>query len=382
MSPNNDTLYIIAQCDVRSSPLVLDVPDTSGRYFVLQFVDAWTNNFAYVGTRATGSRAGRFLLAGTDDAGPVPSGVGVISSPTGLFTIVGRVQVRGAEDLPAVRELQDQFSLAPLNDDAVLGGVPEPDPRVGNDLAWSEQFRVSLHAFPPPPADAEFVRECARFGLLDDTSPYVDPDPDMANLLRAGSSAGDALIEQLSKGGDLVNGWRAATHIFDYNLDHLGPGTIDDPAWKISDRSTAYATRAVAARAGLWGNHGYEAVYLMTFVDSEERELRGDHAYELRLPSAPPVGAFWSLTMYDVPDYFLIANPIDRYSMGNTTPGLEVGDDGSITITMQPDEPHPDRRANWLPAPVGAFRPLLRMYMPGSAILDGEYQVPAITRID
>ena len=108
----------------------------------------------------------------------------------------------------------------------------------------------------------------------------------------------------------------------------------------------------------------------------------GGHAYELRLPSAPPVGAFWSLSMYDVPNYYLVPNAIDRYSIGSATPELGVADDGSITITMQADEPSPDRRANWLPAPTGAFRPVLRMYMPDDAILEGRYQVPPITRIE
>ena len=119
----------------------------------------------------------------------------------------------------------------------------------------------------------------------------------------------------------------------------------------------------------------------MTFVDADDEELRGDHAYELRLPSAPPVDAFWSLSMYDVPDYYLVANPIGRYSIGSTTQGLEVADDGSITIVMQREQPESSRAANWLPTPAGAFRPVLRMYVPGEAVLSGAYGIPAIERI-
>ena len=69
------------------------------------------------------------------------------------------------------------------------------------------------------------------------------------------------MIEQLAGGGRRGGGWTSAMHFFDYNLDHFGLGTIDAPEWKIADRSKAYVTRAVAARAGLWGNHGYEADY-------------------------------------------------------------------------------------------------------------------------
>jgi len=85
--------------------------------------------------------------------------------------------------------------------------------------------------------------------------------------------------------------------------------------------------------------------------------------------------------MYDTPDFFLVANPIDRYSIGDRTPGLHREKDGSLTIVMQPDEPsEPERRANWLPTPAGAFRPILRMYEPNDAIFDRGYELPPITR--
>ena len=382
VTPNNDTLYLLAMCDIRSGPLLLDVPDTTGRYFVLQLVDAWTNNFAYIGTRATGTGAGRFLLAAPGYDGPVPDGAQLVESRTGVFSIVGRIQVHGPDDLPAVRAVQDQFALTALTEGPPPAGVPRPDPRVADDLLWWERFRVALAAFPPPSGDASFVELCASFGLTDAESPYVDPEPTLAAALRAGQAAGQELIEALARGGETVNGWRCAAHVFDYNLDALGLGTIDDPAWKIADRQTAYATRAAAARAGLWGNHGYEADYDLVYVDADGEQLHGDHRYELRLPSAPPVGAFWSLSMYDMPDFHLVANPIDRYSIGNATPGLAVADDGSITITMSVDAPDASRAANWLPAPAGPFRPVLRMYMPAEAILTGEYEIPAIVRLD
>lgn len=380
VSPNNDTLYLMAMCDVRATPLVLEVPDTTGRYFVLQFIDAWTNNFTYIGTRTVGTEPARFLLAEAGYDGEVPDGARLVEAPTGIFTIAGRIQVHGTADLHAVHDVQDRFHLEPLHGAGDVNGLPTPDPEVPEDLAWWERFRVSLAAFPPPAGDAEMLEACASLGLTASDSPFTDADPALAEVLRAGQKAGQDLIEELAHGGELVNGWRSAAHIFDYNLDVLGFGTIDDPAWKIPDRRTAYATRAVAARAGLWGNHGYEAAYFLTYIDADGAELTGEHTYELHLPSVPPVGAFWSLTMYDTPDYYLVDNEIDRYSIGNTTPGLLVADDGSITITMSRHRPDGERAANWLPAPAGAFRPILRMYMPADEILTGAYEIPAITR--
>jgi hypothetical protein len=389
VSPNNDTLYVIAMLDVRQGPVVLHVPDTHDRYYVLQFVDAWSNNFAYIGRRATGTAEAEFQLTDSAYDGPVPDAMTVVRAPSGVFSIVGRVQVDGEADLPAVQALQDQFTLTPLS--AAVGGaspgqvagVPEPDPRVRDDLRWWEQFRVALAAFPPPAGDSPFVALAERLGLTGAESPYVDPDPKLAELLVAGQQAGQAKIEELagSGGGDGAGGWSSALHMFDYNLDRLGLGTIDAPEWKIADRTKAYVTRAVAARAGLWGNHGYEADYAFVWTDDEGQPLDGANRYELRLESPPPVDAFWSLTMYDVPDFYLVANPIDRYSIGDRTPGLRTAEDGSVTISMQTDSPGSGKESNWLPTPEGRFRPILRMYQPQKAILDGSYVLPPVRKV-
>jgi len=388
VSPNNDTLYVLAACDVRQGPLVLHVPDTGGRYYVLQFVDAWTNNFAYIGRRATGTGQAEFLLAADGWAGQGPADMQFVSAPTGIFMIVGRVQVNGKADLPTVHAVQDRFTLTPLSvreggPAPATPGAPEPDPRVRGDLQWWEQFRVALASFPPAAGDAPFIDLAAQFGVTATESPYVDPDPELAELLVAGKAAGQQKIEELMSGAGTtaVNGWNSAMHSFDYNLDHLGVGTLDRPEWRIEDRAVAYATRAAAARGGLWGNHGYEASYSMLWVDADGDALDGaKDRYELRLSPPPPVDAFWSLTMYDASDFYLVANPISRYSIGDRTPGLATDEDGSVTIYIQHDQPDEDKRSNWLPTPDGRFRPLMRMYQPRREILNDEYVLPAINK--
>jgi hypothetical protein len=330
-----------------------------------------------------GHREREFLLAGPDDAGAAPDGMDVVRSPTAVAAIVGRLQIDGAADAPAVHALQNGFTLTPLRaDPAPPAGIPEPDAGVGADLRWWETFRVELAAFPPPAGDAPMLAAADTLGLTAPQSPYVDPDPELAEVLIAGEQAGREQIETLAKGGPPPpSGWVSAMHMFDYNLDNLGLGTIDAPEWRIDDRRRAYATRAAAARAGLYGNHGYEADYEIVYVDGDGAALDGAHRYELRLDSMPPVDAFWSLTMYDVPKFLLVANPIDRYSIGDRTPGLRVADDGSLTIYLQQESPGPDKEANWLPTPAGAFRPIMRMYQPRPEVLSGDYRLPAITRV-
>ena len=376
-------------CDVRSGPLVLHVPDTNDRYYVLQFVDAWTNNFAYIGRRATGTAAGRYLLAARGYDGPTPEGMPVVHAPSGVFVIVGRIAVSGEADLPAAHALQDQFTLTALSvyqggtEAAPAAGVPQADPRVGPNLRWWEEFRVALAAFPPPAADAPFLAICQDLGLTAAQSPYAALDPALASILAAGEKAAEEKLEELiTSAAKPVNGWQNTLHVFDYNDDYFEIGALQDLQWRIQDRKVAYVTRAVAARAGLWGNHGYEAAYQIVYVDADNQPLDSQHRYELHLPVAPPVDAFWSLTMYDAHEFYLVENVLNRYSIGDRTPGRKYGADGSLTIYMQKDSPGPDKESNWLPTPkTGNFRPILRMYQPKQPIMDGSYILPAIRRV-
>ena len=393
VSLNNDTLYSIANCDVTNEPLVLHLPATGDRYRVMQFVDAWTYNFAYLGTRATGNGEGRFLLAGPNWTGTVPEGMSLVQAPTNVFSIVGRHAVEGPTDVPNVAALQQQTWLTPLSDypnvsdgsDRAMGDwdMAPYDNRVGEDLLFWEKFRSWMKLFPPPAEERQFVQRLAPLGLLDEESPYVDPDPALAETLKAGQEQGAAMIAAAGKqGGARVNGWSSAGHLFDYNLYCLGPGTIDAPEWKQSDSRVVYVQRAVAAQGGLWGNHGYEAFYAWSFEDGDGNPLSGANRYVMHFDTPPPAKAFWSVTMYDLPNYYLVENPIGRYSIGDRTPGLVMNDDGSLDLSLQHNEPtDPKAKANWLPTPEGEFRPLVRIYLPEDSVLDGTYQLPPIQEV-
>jgi hypothetical protein len=393
VSPNNDTLYMNLEADVTREPLVFYVPDMNDRYYVMQFVDAWTNNFAYIGRRATGTKEGLFLLAGPDWQGEVPGGMTLVQSPTDIFHIVGRYAVDGEADVPNVQALQNQTWVTPLSRYPEMSdnsGRKHGDwdlapwnRDVGEELVWWEKFRAWSQLFPPPAAERDYIQRFEPLGLLAEESPYVDPDPGLVALLKAGQKAGQEFIEQTGKaGGSPVNGWTMTTHLFDYNLDCFEVGAIDSPQWKIEDRAKAYVMRAIAAQLGLWGNHAYEAMYALVWVDDRGEKLNGENRYVLHFDKVPPVEAFWSLTMYDAHKFYLVANSINRYSIGDRTPGLKYNDDGSLDLYLQLDSPGPDKESNWLPAPEGDFRPTMRMYQPGEAVLDGSWLPPAIKRLD
>jgi hypothetical protein len=241
-----------------------------------------------------------------------------------------------------------------------------------------------MAAFPPAARDLQRQQGFAPLGLTEEDSPYLDPVSDLTvTLSAAGRQASEALAGSLrSLGAGLQNGWHLGLHMLDFNADFFEVGTIGTDEWIIDDRETAILQRAQVALGGLWGNHAYEAAYATTHLDDRGDQLTGDHAYTLTLDPPPPAQAFWSLTMYDVPNYYLVGNPIDRYSVGDRTPGVVTGPGGMISITIARDEPtDTEARANWLPAPQGPFRPCLRMYSPAPDVLEGRYALPPITRI-
>ncbi|MGB3301624.1 DUF1254 domain-containing protein [Gordonia sp. (in: high G+C Gram-positive bacteria)] len=371
---NNDTLYSMAQLDMSVGPILLEVPETAGRYFVLQFVSAWTENFAYIGHRATGPRAGRFLLVPPNWAGPIPDDAMLVRVPTRVASIVGRWAVANDDDLPNVHALQDATTLTQIDPAAVPAGVPSIDAGLSDSAAFWQRFARWSEAFAPADRDREMQE---RYVELVAAASAED--------LEAAVEQGQAKLEEIlgaGGGNDVVNGWNLAYHSFDYNLDYFEVGTLDLPEFKIADPQRRVVQRAAAALGGLWGNHAYEAAYIATYVDDAGEQLVGTNTYQLHLLELPPVSAFWSLTMYDVPDYFLVANAANRYSIGDRTAGIEFEDDGSLIITISHDEPDDARaRANWLPAPAGPFRPILRMYEPANSVLDGTYTIPAITKI-
>lgn len=386
VSINNDTLYSMAQIDLGVGPVLLETPDTQGRYYVLQFVDAWTNNFAYVGHRATGTAAGKYLLVPPGWQGETPRDTTLIRFPTRVGSIVGRWACNGEPDLPAVHRLQDATTLTPLDPFAVPAGIPPIDANIVPELQFLEKLRVFSQAFEPAERDMPALEALAPLGIREATSScYAVVGPEQASEIGQSLAQAQHDVVDFLRSGYMVpvNGWQLASHAFDYNMDFFEVGALDRPEFTSLDPDKRYLYRVAAAIGGLWGNHGYEACYAFTYVDGNDEQLKGSNHYVLRLDPPPPVGAFWSLTMYSTPDFFLVPNALHRYSLGDRTPGLHYGDDGSLEIHIGAAAPEegPDR-ANWLPAPAGNFRPLLRMYEPDSSIIEGTYAIPPIKLLE
>ena len=374
-SPNSDTPYSFIGADLRTEPLVLTVPPVEdGRYYSLQFVDGYTYNFAYVGSRTTGNGGGKYLLAGPGWQGERPEGVDeVIRSDTELAFVLYRTQLFGPDDLDNVKKIQAGYQVTPLS---VFLNQPSPAPAPPIDFVpplTSDQQKTSPQFFeildfamrfaPTLPAEQQLRDRFATIGIGPDGTFDADElTPEMRTALEDGMADAWAEFDTLKKD----------------KIDTNQVGAADFFGTK-EDLNGNYLYRMAGAVLGIYGNTKEEALYPAATVDSAGAPLTGANNYTYRFEPGqlPPVNAFWSLTMYQLPESLLVANPVDRYVINSPMLDDLVRDpDGGITLYLQNQSPGPAKEANWLPAPKGPFLVALRLYWPKPDALDGQWQAP------
>ena len=385
--PNNDTLYTNAWLDLADGPLALELPDMGERYHVFGFLDAYTNPFAHVGTRTIGNGGGRVLITPPGWSGPVPAEFAApgrhLRAPTRWLWLIARILVDGEADVPAVAALQARFRL--LACDAQGRPVERPPAR-----RWQP-----VGATRPPASAQAFLREANA--MLAENPPPADEAALLDTLRAVGLALDDAALAALFARPGIQAAWDGAlaeaARLLDagglpaahtaqhappdhWSLGSLVPGESFGHDW---------LARAVTARQAIGALCPAEAIYPRCFADADGHPLTGAHGYVLRFEPGrlPPVDAFWSITLYGAQDYHFVDNPIDRYAIGDRTPGLQPDADGGLTIHLRHEAP-PDAaaRANWLPAPAGEFLLCLRAYLPTPAWSTGAYRLPAPVRID
>lgn len=372
-APNNDTLYSRAWVYLEDEPVILSVPDVPDRYYTMEIVDFMGDNFAYVGQRTTGSKAGNYAIVGPDWRGDLPEGVVALPPATTPWaTILGRTFVKGPDDLASAHAIQDQYKLTPLSQWGKADVTPTDaliweafDPKTDPLAEWKTINRAMVEA-PPLPRDADIVAQIGRIGIGPGLDVEAQDESTRRGLARAAVD-GKKIIAAAFADGYLqseVNGW-----------------SYPPPATGRPTPTRDWLFRAMQMLAGFVANDPEEATYLNVSTDADGQALSGANRYVIRFAPGgqPEVGAFWSITMYNTL-YNLVANPIDRYSLGDRS-GLKPDADGGITIHVQKESPGAGKESNWLPAPEGAFFMILRTYLPGKAIVDQTWSPPSIARI-
>jgi hypothetical protein len=365
-TPNADTPYSILALDLRAEPLVLTLPPIQeDRYYSVQLVDLYTFNLGYLGSRTTGNGGGKFLLAGPNWHGPTPDGMkGVERFHTQFGLALIRTQLFGPSDLPNVKKIQAGYAVEPFS---TFENRPAPSP--APKVSWiapltPKQERTSPKFFdvlafvlqfcPTSAGDIPLRESLARVGVVD------------GRPFDAGSQAA-AFVAGMEAGQKQIDAGRAATTS---SLNLFGSRT---------EMHNNYLNRAIGAQVGILGNTAAEALYSTYSNDSNGRPLVGAKRYTIHFTrnGLPPVRAFWSLTMYDVPRQLLVANPLHRYLINSPMlPQLVRDPDGGLTLEIQHDAPPQRERANWLPTPAGPFMMILRSYWPEESALDGTWKAP------
>ncbi len=377
--PNFDTLYSVAWLDLTSEPIVVTVPDTHGRYYMLPMLDMWTDVFACPGKRTTGTGEGQFAVVPPGWSGWLPNGVQRIDAPTRHVWVIGRTQANGQQDYDAVHQVQAGYTITPLSQ---WGQWPQPvvaaiDPAVDMKTPPMTQVNaMSGRAFftyaaelmkvnPPHLTDQPVLARMRRLGIEPGMSfDYDAADPAVRNALDRAVTDGLANIKaKVPTLAKVVNGWQIMT-------DSMGV------------YGTFYLKRAVISLVGLGANLPEDAVYPINLGDADGKPLNGANRYVLHFEQAaiPPAEAFWSLTLYDAQG-FPTANPLNRCAIGDRDP-LSFNPDGSLDLLIQHESPGTDRESNWLPAPAGPFNVLLRLYAPKAPVIDGRWVPPPVRRVD
>ena len=377
-TPNSDTPYGWLAMDLRTEPLVLTVPPIEkGRYFSIQFIDLYTHNFDYIGSRTTGNGGGHFLVAGPAWTGKAPDGITkVIRSETELAVAVYRTQLFNPGDIESVKAIQAGYKVQPLS--AFLGQPgPQAAPAINfikpltrDELTKSprifQQLNFVLQFCPTHPSERELMARFARLGIgAGKTFDWDAFSPEVQAAIGQGIADAWAEFAALKKRADA--GEVSSGDVFG-TREHL---------------KNNYLFRMAGAVLGIWGNSEEEAIYPTYTVDADGQKLDGAHRYELRFAPGqlPPANSFWSLTMYELPESLLVANPIDRYLLNSPMLADFVrDDDGGVTFYVQHDSPGVVKEPNWLPAPAGPFSVVMRLYWPKTEAFDGTWKLPPLTR--
>ena len=385
VTPNSDTPYSVGFMDLRAEPIVISVPAIEkSRYYSVQLCDGNTFNYGYIGTRATGSEAGHYMLVGPGWKGETPPGIKkVFNSSTQFSMVIFRTQLFNPKDMPNVIKIQDDYKTQPLSaflkQPAPTAAPAIKFPKIDKELAktgFFDYLAFQLQFAPAGPEEKAIRGKLARLGVeAGKPFDFKALSPEQKAAVVEGMKAGEAKVTQaVSNAGKDVNGWR-----------------ISDPDGDRAFFNGDWLKRSVAAQAGIYGNDSVEATYPLTKTLPDGEPLDGSkHNYTLTFPAGqlPPVNAFWSVTMYDGKSQLLIKNPIHRYLINSPMlPNMKKNADGSLTLYIQKDSPGKDKESNWLPAPNDLIYLVMRLYWPKTeapSILppgEGTWKPPGIVKV-
>ena len=385
--PNFDTLYSSGWLDLTKEPMVVSVPDTSGRYYLLPMLDMWTDVFASPGWRTTGTGAGNFLVTPPGWRPDLrekfaaefrlPDNTQRIDAPTPYVWIIGRTKTDGPDDYDAVHKIQAGYKITPLSQ---WGKEPvSPQVKIDPSIDMKTPPKKQVDTMPA----GQFFAYAAE--LLKLHPPHITDQPIIARLKRVGFEVGKSF--DLGKADPAVQKGLASAPEDAQKLMAWKVPTLARIAnyWSMNtDTMGVYGNyclkRAIVTQLGLGANLPEDAIYPLNLADADGKPLDGASNYTIHFDKGqtPPAEAFWSITLYD-PEGFQVANALNRFAVSSWMP-FKTNPDGSLDLYFQNESPGADRKANWLPAPKGPYNLTMRLYAPKAEALTGKWNPPPVTR--
>jgi hypothetical protein len=276
-----------------------------------------------------------------------------------------------------VHEIQAGYKITPLSgwgqQPASVTVMIDPTvdmktpPKVQVDTMPADKFFTYaaelLKVNPPHITDQPIIAIIKRIGIEPGKSFEFDKlDPAVKeSLMSAPKDAMRLMMWKVPTIVRVVNGWAM-------NTDTMGV------------YGNYYLKRAVVANMGLGANLPEDAIYPLNLFDDTGKPLDGANKYTIHFDkgATPPVNAFWSITLYDS-EGFQVANELNRFAVSSWMP-FKTNGDGSLDLYFQNESPGPDKEANWLPAPKGAFNLCMRLYGPKAEALLGKWNPPAVVK--
>lgn len=380
VTPNADTPYSFVWMDLRAEPLVLTLPPIEEqRYYSVQLIDAYTQNFAYLGTRSTGNNGGHYMIAGPNWQGQQPLNIDrLLRSESNIAYALYRTQLFDDKDLAKVKQIQKGYKVETLSHydkqkappAAPKIDWPKPTPTMSDTPDLFRYLNFMLSFAPSQDVEKDLLGRFAKIGIEAGKPFNVSTlTADQRKALEDGISDAKAEFAEFKK-------TKVDTH-------ELTSGDVFGTRDHLKGN---YLYRYAGANMGIFGNSAEEANYIGYFVDKDGQPVDASkHDYTLHFDkdALPPADAFWSLTMYDGKTKLLVANPLNRYLINSRMlPGLKFDNDGGLTLYVQNKAPAKALQSNWLPAPKGPFYGVLRLYLPKPEVTNGQWNMPLLTPVD
>jgi hypothetical protein len=380
VTPNADTPYSFVWMDLRAEPLVLTLPPIQEhRYYSVQLIDAYTQNFAYLGTRSTGNNGGHFMIAGPNWQGQQPLNIDrLLRSESNIAYALYRTQLFDEKDLAKVKQIQKGYKVETLSHydkhkappAAPKVDWPKPVPDMSDTPDLFRYLNFMLAFAPAQDSEKDLLARFKKIGI-EAGKPFnlTKLTADQRKALEDGISDAKAEFAEFKK--SRVDTHEVTSGDLFGSRDHLKGN---------------YLYRYAGANMGIFGNSAEEANYIGYFVDKDGKPVDASkHDYTLHFDKGalPPADAFWSLTMYDGKNKLLVANPLNRYLINSRMlPDLKLDNEGGLTLYVQNKAPAKDLQSNWLPAPNGPFYGVLRLYLPKPEVTSGQWKMPLLTPVN